>query len=116
MNRREFLQALGAATAAGLALDSQAAARGDGARFYADALRPFGHVSLLHITDTHAQLKPVYFREPSANIGPGASSGHPPHLVGPAFLQFYGMARRSRDAYACTYLDFPDLAAQYGRM
>ncbi|HZZ93937.1 MAG TPA: thiosulfohydrolase SoxB [Usitatibacter sp.] len=114
LDRREFLEALAAAAAAGLPLGSRAAQSGAVNAFY--DLPRYGNVSLLHITDTHAQLKPVYFREPSANIGPGPSSGTPPHLVGAAFLQFYGMKRRSRGAYAYTCLDFQDLAAQYGRM
>jgi sulfur-oxidizing protein SoxB len=114
MDRREFLQALAAAGAAGLPIASRADPAAAGSGFY--DLPRYGNVSLLHITDTHAQLNPVYFREPSANIGPGPSSGHPPHLVGKAFLDAYGMAPRTRDAYAYTYLDFPQLAQQYGRM
>jgi sulfur-oxidizing protein SoxB len=110
MDRRDFLQALSAAAAAGLPF----AARANPSDFY--DLSRFGNVSLLHITDTHAQLRPIHFREPSTNIGPGASSGQPPHLVGNAFLQAYAMAAGSRDAYACTYLDFPRLAEKYGAM
>jgi sulfur-oxidizing protein SoxB len=112
MDRREFLQALGAAAAAGLPVAARS--QPTSSAFY-DVPR-YGNVSLLHITDTHAQMKPVYFREPNVNIGPGPSSGKPPHLVGEAFLRFYGMKRRTRDAYACTYLDFESLAAAYGRM
>jgi len=109
LDRREFLQALAAASLAGLPVGTRAAAS-----FY--DLPRVGNVSLIHITDTHAQLNPVYFREPSANIGPGPSSGRPPHLVGRAFLEAYGMGPRTRDAYAYTYLDFIELAHQYGRM
>jgi sulfur-oxidizing protein SoxB len=112
MDRREFLGALTVASMSGLPLASRAAS-GD-ASFY--DLPRAGNVSLLHITDTHAQMNPVHFREPNANIGPGPASGKPPHLVGRAFLQQYGMAPRSRDAYAYTYLDFPELAHRYGRM
>ena len=109
MDRREFLQALAAASVAGLPVGTRAAAS-----FY--DLPRMGNVSLIHITDTHAQLNPVYFREPSVNIGPGPSSGHPPHLVGRAFLEAYGMGPRTRDAYAYTYLGFIELAHEYGRM
>jgi len=114
MDRREFLQALAAAAAAGLPLGSRAALSGAGAVLY--DVPPYGNASLLHITDTHAQLKPAYFREPDTNIGPGPLSGRTPHRVGKAFLQAYGIQPRSREAHACTFLDFPELAAAYGRM
>ena len=113
MDRREFLQALACASMAGLPVGTRAAARAAGS-FY--DLPRAGNVSLIHITDTHAQLKPVYFREPDANIGPGPSSGHPPHLVGRALLEAYGIGPQTRDAYAYTYLDFTELAHDYGRM
>jgi len=116
VNRREFLHAIAAACAAGLAVDSAAAAQGQGARFYGDALRPFGNVSLLHITDTHAQLRPVYFREPSANIGVGAARGRPPHLVGTALLREFGLRPGSREAHAFTHLDFTRAARTFGAM
>ena len=114
MDRREFLHALAAAGAAGLPLGSRAALAADGDAFY-DVPR-FGNVSLLHMTDCHAQLLPVYFREPNVNLGIGAAAGKPPHLVGEQLLRYYGMARGSRDAYAFTHLDFPRLAQTYGRM
>jgi sulfur-oxidizing protein SoxB len=90
MTRREFLEALAAACVAGLPLHARAADQRAGERFYADALRPFGNVSLLHLTDTHAQLRPVHFREPSVNLGVGAARGRPPHLVGEALLRHFG--------------------------
>src|SRR6185503_6103455 len=69
MRRREFLQAIAAASVAGLPVDaSHAAEEADGGRFYA-ALEPFGNVALLHVTDCHAQLLPMRFREPSVNLG-----------------------------------------------
>lgn len=113
MDRREFLQALAAASMAGLPVGARAAS--NAAKSFYDLPRP-GNVSLIHITDTHAQLNPVYFREPSANIGPGPSSGHPPHLVGRALLEAYDIGPRTRDAYAYACLDFPQLAHDYGRM
>ena len=113
MDRREFLQALACASMAGLPVATRAAANA-GASFY--DLPRAGNVSLIHITDTHAQLKPVYFREPSANIGPGPSSGYPPHLVGRSFLDAYSIPPQTRDAYAYTCLDFEELAHDYGRM
>src|SRR5688572_5022304 len=72
----------------------------------------FGNVSLLHITDVHAQLLPVHFREPSVNLG----DGEPPHLVGEAFLRRYGVARNSALAHAFTHLDFEALARRYGKL
>ena len=114
MDRRAFLEAIAAAAAAGLPLDSSAARQGDGARFY-DVPR-FGNVSLLHITDCHAQLKPVHFREPDVNIGVGAANGRPPHLVGESFLRAYGFAPRTRAAHAYTYLEFAQAAKVFGRM
>lgn len=76
----------------------------------------FGNVRILHLTDTHAQLAPVYFREPSVNIGVGAMRGKPPHLVGRAFLDHFGIAPGGRAAHAFTYLDYLDAARRYGRM
>jgi sulfur-oxidizing protein SoxB len=68
---------------------------------------PFGNVSLLHITDTHAQLMPVYFREPNVNLN---------HAVGEHALRKYGLQRGSRLAHACTHLDFEALARRYGKV
>ncbi len=75
-----------------------------------------GSVRLLHMTDTHAQLNPIYFREPSVNIGMGDAKGRPPHLVGDAFLSHFGVKPGSADAYALTCLDFATAARHYGRM
>ena len=68
------------------------------------------------MTDTHAQLLPVYFREPSVNLGIGAMQGRPPHLVGRAFLDRFGIKPDSADAYAFTCLDFEKSAARFGRL
>ncbi|MBU6498646.1 MAG: thiosulfohydrolase SoxB [Rhodospirillales bacterium] len=80
------------------------------------AVPKFGNARILHQTDTHAQLLPVYFREPSANIGLGAAAGRPPHLVGTAFLKHFGIAPGSADAYAFTCLDFEEAAHRYGAL
>ena len=71
----------------------------------------FGNVSLLHITDVHAQLLPTYFREPSVNLGNGA----PPHLVGKEFLRHYGI-KNPLLAHAFTHLDFEAAARRYGKV
>ena len=75
-----------------------------------------GQVTLLHFTDCHAQLKPVFFRPPDTNIGVGAYAGVPPHLVGEAFLEYFGIEKGSPYAYAHTMVDYVDLARTYGRL
>lgn len=75
----------------------------------------FGNARILHMTDTHAQLKPVYFREPSVNIGVGEMLGRPPHIVGEAFLKRFGVSD-ARLSHAFTYLDFVEQARRFGRM
>ena len=75
-----------------------------------------GNVTLMHITDTHAQLKPVYFREPEINIGVGGVIGKPPHVTGADFRKLYGIPDGSAADYALTYDDFTSLAGTYGRM
>jgi sulfur-oxidizing protein SoxB len=77
---------------------------------------PLGNVTLLHMTDPHATLLPVYYREPDTLIGVGDEAGRPPFLTGEAFLKFYGLTRGSAEAHAMTCLDFTALAARYGRM
>ena len=77
LSRREFIRLLAAAGAAGMALNGRISAADDDAAY---DLPPFGNLSLLHFTDCHAQLLPVYFREPSFNIGIGAAFAKPPHL------------------------------------
>jgi len=114
MDRRAFLEALAVAAASGLPLASRAALAGDGKEVY--ELPPFGNASLLHFTDCHAQLMPVHFREPNVNLGVGPAAGKPPHLVGENFLRAYGIAPRTRNAYAFTFLEFEQAAKVYGRM
>ena len=111
MIRRRFLRALAVAAAAGLVPRVGVGADDD---IY--DIGRFGNVRVVHITDTHAQLAPVHYREPSVNIGVGAMRGHPPHLVGRAFLDHFGIAAASRGAYAFTFLDYQEAARRYGRM
>ena len=110
LSRREFLQALAAAAAAGLPL----ASRPQDETFY--DLPPFGNVSLLHFTDCHAQLLPAHFREPSVNLGVAASANRPPHLVGEALLKHFHLRPGSREAHAFTHLDFAQAAKTYGKL
>lgn len=118
ITRREFLQMLAVGAAAGLVIDDslgrKVLAEDKPANLY--DVPPFGNVSLLHITDCHAQLLPTYFREPSTNIGVGAARGKPPHLVGGALLKYFHVTPDSRDAYAFTYLDFEAAARRYGKI
>ncbi|MCB1433035.1 MAG: thiosulfohydrolase SoxB, partial [Alphaproteobacteria bacterium] len=77
---------------------------------------PLGNVTLIHVTDIHAQLKPHYFREPSINIGVGQVRGLPPHVTGADFLKLYDIAPGTPHAYALTSEDFVALAGSYGKM
>jgi len=112
MDRREFLTIMGAASAAGLLPVGAAGQSKDD--IY--ALSPFGNARLLHFTDCHAQLEPVYFREPNVNIGIGAASGRPPHLVGAHLLDYAGIKPGNAKAHAFTYLDFASAAETYGKV
>ncbi len=76
----------------------------------------FGNVSLLHFTDCHAQLLPIYYREPSINIGIGDAEGRPPHLVGTHLLDAYAIEAGSRKAYGFSHLDFCKAARAYGKV
>ena len=74
------------------------------------AFDSFGNVSLIHITDIHAQLKPIYFREPDTNIGVGSNKGLVPHITGSDFRKLYGIKDGSASAYALSSSDFSALA------
>lgn len=113
MQKREFLRLLGAASAAGISQPSAARA-GDSKISY--DVPVFGNVSLMHFTDCHAQLMPIYFREPSVNLGVGDAVGKPPHVVGDAFLKYYGIAKNSAQSHAFTYLGFEAAAKQFGKV
>jgi S-sulfosulfanyl-L-cysteine sulfohydrolase len=114
VTRRDFLTLIG--IAGGLAASSP--------RALARALEPerllefesLGNVTLLHMTDSHGTLRPVYYREPDTRIGVGDEAGKPPFLTAEALLNAYGISRGSAAAYALTHLDFAALAARYGRM
>ena len=118
--RRDFLQTGLAASAvlAGLGFGNVTRALAQQALTQDQLLQfdDFGNLTLIHITDCHAHLKPVWFREPDTNIGVGEAAGRVPHVVGEAFQKLFGIAPRSPEAYALTYPDFVDLAKTYGRM
>jgi len=111
MNRREFNQMLALGMAAGLTLPGMAS-RSQAAY---DIPR-VGNVHLLHMTDAHAQLLPLYYREPDVNIGLHAARNRPPHLVGDALLAAYGISPKTRESHAFTYLDFVAAAQEYGQV
>ncbi len=116
MNRREFMQMLAVASAGGFALDHSAAHAGPEKAAAMYDLPRFGNVHLLHMTDCHAQLKPIYFREPNVNLGVAGSRGQAPHLVGEQLLKHFGIKPGSAEAHAFTYLDFDKAAKTYGKV
>ena len=116
LSKREFFQVLAAASAAGMGLARHADADAATAQQGLYDLKPFGNVSFLHMTDCHAQLKPMHFREPSVNLGVGAMQGQLPHLVGAALLKAAGVPAGSAAAHAFTYIDFERASRRYGKV
>jgi sulfur-oxidizing protein SoxB len=117
VSRREFLQLIAAASALGLAKPSGllAATKTENSSDLYD-IKPFGNVSLLHFTDSHAQLIPAYYREPDIHLGIGkAMKNQIPHYVGQFLLERYGIGHGSHKAHALTYLEFAQLAKTYGK-
>ncbi len=117
ITRREILQ-VGAATAALAAGGGFTRAMAQQRLTEAELLKfdSVGNVTLLHVADIHGQLMPVYFREPSINLGVGAARGQPPHLTGSDFLKRFGISAKSAAAYALSSEDFAALAKSYGRI
>ena len=125
ISRREFLQMLAVASASGISLSAcdsdKAGQQAAGSKTSAKPaspyeLAPFGNVSVMHFTDCHAQLTPIYFREPSINLGIGSMRGKPPHLVGDSFLAHYGIQPGGREAHAFTFLNYVEAAKQFGKV
>jgi S-sulfosulfanyl-L-cysteine sulfohydrolase len=118
LTRRDFLQMLALAGAAGLGMPGCEGSTRAGGRTPSDfyEVPAFGNVSLLHFTDCHAQLLPIYFREPNVNIGVGEAAGKPPHLVGEALLKHFNIPAGSLEAHAFTYLNYTEAARQYGKV
>jgi len=116
LSKRDFLQVVASASAAGMALGRYAEADAATAENGLYELPPFGNVSLLHMTDCHAQLKPIYFREPSVNLGLAGMRGQLPHVVGEQLLKAAGVRPGSAQAHAYTYLDFNKAARRYGKV
>lgn len=114
ISRREFIKLLGCAGAAGMLPSSIFAAKRQSSDLY--EVPKFGNLSLLHITDTHAQLNPIFFREPNVNLGIGAAMGKAPHVVGDAFLKHFGVAPGGIQAHAFTFLSYDEASRKYGRV
>jgi sulfur-oxidizing protein SoxB len=106
LTKREFMQVLGAGTMAGMGMGAYAQSDVASATNGLYDIPKFGNVSFLHMTDCHAQLKPIYFREPSINLGFGTMKGQLPHLVGEHLLKTANVRPGTAEAYALTYLDF----------
>jgi sulfur-oxidizing protein SoxB len=118
MTRRDFLQVAMATAAitAGSGPLGRLAAQQAITQDQLLAFEPKGQVTLLHLTDLHAQLKPLYFREPSINLGVGPVSGLPPHITGAELLSHFGIEPSSLDAYLYASDDFGQLARNYGKV
>ena len=117
-SRREFLQ-MAAVSASYFAATPNFARAAAQQRLTQDDLLKFeskGQVTLLHLTDIHGQLKPIYFRPPSENYGVGDFEGVPPHLVGETFLNHFSIPVGSAFAYAHTMVDYLSLAKSYGKL
>lgn len=114
MSRREFAQLLGLAGAAGVLPSTGFAATKHSADPY--EVDNFGNVRLLHMTDCHAQLLPIYFREPNVNLGMGAAQGQAPHLVGDKLLKHFGITPNSLEAHAFSCLQYEEAASKYGKV
>ena len=114
MDRRDLLKLVAVGATAGLAPRDLEASESAPERLL--EFLPLGNVTLLHLTDTHATLSPVYFREPDTVLGVGAERGKPPYLTGMEFLRAYHIAPGTAAAYALSAVDFAALAARYGRM
>jgi sulfur-oxidizing protein SoxB len=116
LSKREFLQVMSAASVAGMGLGRYADADAATAEQGLYDLPRFGQVSLLHMTDCHAQLKPIYFREPNVNLGLGSMAGRSPHLVGEHLLRSAGVRPGTPQAHAYTFVDFERAARRYGKV
>lgn len=124
LSRREFIQIMGMAAAAGLVPgcsdnNKQGAGPGSAVARKPEELYnivPFGNVSLMHFTDSHAQLLPIYFREPNVNLGVGPMAAQSPHIVGDKFLKHFGIHPGSIEAHAFTYLNYEEAAKTFGKV
>jgi sulfur-oxidizing protein SoxB len=115
LSRRHFIQLMGAAAMSGMMLKNKSVLAGNAIDQFYDVPK-FGNVHLLHFTDCHAQLRPIYFREPNVNLGIGKAIGRPPHLVGDHLLKYFGIPPGTSEAYAFSSLNFEQAAQVYGKV
>ena len=115
MDRREFHKMLALGLAAGLSLPTRGRSASPASDWNYDLAR-FGNVHLMHMTDVHAQLQPIYYREPQVNIGVHGARNRVPHVVGQALLDAYGLSSGSRESHAFTYLDFTEARQRFGEV
>ena len=116
LTKREFMQVIGAGSVAGLHMHAFAQSDASTAANGLYSIPKFGQVSFLHMTDCHAQLKPIYFREPNVNLGVGNMKGNLPHLVGEHLLKTAGIRPGSALAYGMSYLNFETAARRFGKV
>ncbi len=116
LSRREFLQLLAVAAAQGMPMAGNNAYAAAHAGSLYDLGKARGNVTLMHMTDCHAQLLPSHFREPDINIGIAGARGRAPHLVGEALLKHFGIRPGTREAHAYTHLDFVNAARTFGKV
>jgi sulfur-oxidizing protein SoxB len=114
VTRRDFVALAAIAAGAGL-LPRETFAQATSPERLLD-FQSLGNVTLLHMTDSHATLPPVYYREPDTLLPIGDEAGKPPFVTGEAALKYYGFAKGSLDAHAFTHVDFAELARRYGKM
>ncbi len=122
INRREFIQVMSMAAAAGMVPGCSKSDSDSKSGMSAAGKSPediynipkFGNATIMHFTDCHAQLNPIYFREPNVNIGIGGSLGQPPHLVGEKLLNHFGIKPNTLEAHAFTYLGYDQAVKKYG--
>lgn len=114
ISRREFISLMGLAGAAGMLPGSAFAAAKKPSDIY--DLKKFGNVCLMHMTDSHAQLNPIYFREPNVNLGIGQAYGKVPHIVGDALIKHFNLMPNSFESHAFTYLNFENATQTYGKV
>ncbi|MBW5290136.1 MAG: Sulfur oxidation protein SoxB [Candidatus Ruthia sp. Asou_11_S2] len=115
LTRRDFIKVLGAGSVAGLISGCGNDADKLSSQDNRYEVAKTGNARILHITDTHGNLLPNYFREPNVNLGFGPTFGQLPHVVGNKLLKQIGVKAGSADAYAFTYNNFEELATKYGK-
>jgi len=116
LSRREFVYMMAALGAAPVFANSHTRMTNTNNLEDYYKLKPFGNARLMHMTDSHAQLLPVYFREPSVNLGFFENLGKPPHIVGEKLLDYYGIKGNARLEYAYSCVNFEKHAKAMGKI